>query len=80
MYQHAKKSVHQFALKIQQISEFHGRKGHPHFRPQPPKNNEHDWNPVKYLNLLHHKRTQNQLRWFFLKYYKKILKFLFGVL
>ena len=22
-------------------------------------NNEHDWTPVKYLNVLHHNRTQN---------------------
>ena len=24
--------------------------------------NEHDWTPVKYLNVLHHNRTQKQLR------------------
>ena len=24
------------------------------------KNNEHDWNPVKYANVLHHNRTQKQ--------------------
>ena len=26
-------------------------------------NSKHDWNPVKYLNVLHHKRTQKQLRY-----------------
>ena len=40
-------------------------------------NNEHDWAPVNYLNVLHHTRTQNQLRHFFLnilqKYYSSYL-------
>ena len=27
-------------------------------------NSKHDWNPVKYLNVLHHKKTQKQLRYF----------------
>ena len=25
-------------------------------------NNEHDWSPVKYLNVLHHNRTQKKLQ------------------
>ena len=37
-------------------------------------NNEHDWNTVKYLNVLHENSTQKQLRHFFLnilhKYYQ----------
>ena len=37
-------------------------------------NKEHDRNPVQYLNVLHHNRTQKQLRYFFLnilqKYYQ----------
>ena len=46
-------SIH--SLEIQQISEFHDLKDHSH-----PKisNDKHDWNPVKYLNVLHHNRTQ----------------------
>ena len=50
-------SIH--SLEIQQISEFHDLKDHSH-----PKisNDKHDWNPVKYLNVLHHNRTQKQLQ------------------
>ena len=37
-------------------------------------NNQHDWTLVKYLNVLHHNKTQKQLRLFFLnilqKYYQ----------
>ena len=37
-------------------------------------NNKYDWTPIKYLNVLHHNRTQKQLRQYFLnilqKYYQ----------
>ena len=33
-------------------------------------NNEHDWTPVKYLNVLHHNRTQSSCDNFFLIYCK----------
>ena len=37
-------------------------------------NNKHDWTPIKYLNILHHNRTQKQFQYFFLnilhKYYQ----------
>ena len=40
-------------------------------------NKEHDWTPVKYLNVLHHSRTQNPLQHFFLntlqKYYQLLI-------
>ena len=34
-------------------------------------NDEHDWTPVKYLNVLYHNRIQKQLRHFFLKIFQK---------
>ena len=39
-------------------------------------NNKHDWNSVKYLNVLYPNRTQKQLRYFFLIYFKNKLPFL----
>ena len=37
-------------------------------------NNEHDWTPAKYVNVLHHNITQKQLQQFFFdilqKYYQ----------
>ena len=36
----------------------------PHLRKT--TNNEHDWTPIKYLNVLHHNKTQKQLGHFFL--------------
>ena len=35
-------------------------------------NNKHDCTPIKYLNILHHYRTQKQLQYFFLLWYIKI--------
>ena len=43
-------------------------------------NNEHDRTPVKYLNVLHHRRTQQQLQQFFLIVCKKVVNFLFWML
>ena len=55
-------SIH--SLEIQQISEFHDLKTMPIFDYSHPKiiNSKHNWNPVKYLNVLHLKRTQKQLQ------------------
>ena len=41
-------------------------------------NNKHDWNPVKYLNVLHHNRTQKQLLYFFLIHFENLTDFLCG--
>ena len=45
-------------------------------------NNKHDWNPVKYLNVLHDNRTQKQswFLWLFLNILQKLINFLFWVL
>ena len=40
-------------------------------RSKVKSNNEHDWNPVNYLSVFHHKRTQKQLRHFFLNILQK---------
>ena len=38
-------------------------------------NNKHDWNPIKYLSVLHQNRTQKeQLQYFFLLYCKNFNK------
>ena len=42
-------------------------------------NNNHDWSPVKYLNVLHHNRTESSCDNFFLIYCKNITNFLFSV-
>ena len=42
-------------------------------------NNKHDWNSKKYLNVLHHNRTQCSCNNFFLIYCKNITNFLFWV-
>ena len=41
-------------------------------------NNKHDWTPIKYLNVLHHNRTQKQ--YFFLNTSQKYYYFLFCIL
>ena len=41
-------------------------------------NNKDDWNPVKYLNVLHHNRTQKQLQYFFLISFKNLTASFFG--
>ena len=38
-------------------------------------NNEHVWTTAKYLNVLHHNRTQKQLRHFFLNILQKYYQF-----
>ena len=88
LYQHAKNkliiSIH--SLEIQQVSEFHDLK-----RPRPflttktqkrthVCNNKHERSPVKYLDVLHHNRTQKQLQYFFLIYCKNLTNFIFWVL
>ena len=47
---------------------------------QKTSNRKHDWTPIKYLNVLHHNRTQKQLQFFFLIYCKNITNFLFWIL
>ena len=34
-------------------------------------NNKYDWTPIKYLNVLHHNRTQKQLQYFILNILQK---------
>ena len=61
-------SIH--SLEIQQISEFHDLKTTPIFDRSHSKisNKKYEWKAVKYLNVLHHNRTQKQLQYFFLIY------------
>ena len=44
------------------------------------KHDKHDWTSIKYLNDLHHNRTQKQLQYFFLIYCRNIANFLFQIL
>ena len=82
LHKHAKNqlilSIHSFEI---QISEFHDPKARPIFEQTRPKTstNKHDWNPVKYLSVLHHNRTQKQLQYFCLIYCKNLANFLFWV-
>ena len=60
------RSFRQIILEIQYILEFSNLKGHTHFlttTPQKSSSNEHDRNPIKYLNVLHDNRTQKQLHY-----------------
>ena len=42
---------------------------------------EHDWTPIKYLNVLHHNKTQKQLQQFFLNILQKYYQlFVLGIL
>ena len=34
-------------------------------------NNKYDWTPIKYLNVLHHNRTQKQFQYFILNILQK---------
>ena len=89
LYQHAKNmqkisSFHQIIFEIY-IADFRvpwSKRWHPVFDYNHPKisNSKDDWTSIKYLNVLHHNRTQMQLQYCFLIYWKNITNFLFWIL
>ena len=71
LYQQSKKWVHFINSLSWDTVDFivpWSKRPPPFFDHSHPKiiSNKHDWNPVKYLNVLHHNRTQKQLQYFFL--------------
>ena len=72
LYQQAKKSVHFISSLSWNTADFFRVPWSWVFDHSHPKisNDKHDWNPVKYLNVLHHNRTQKLLQYFFLIFNK----------